>query len=140
MGRWLEGARAVRRAMDAAGAVLTDEQAAVAAAIFKAWSGEGVYNRGDRVRSPATGQLYRCIAPAGQAIGPNATWEPSVSPSLWARIDNPAAAWPPWVQPLGATDAYPLGAKVSHKGKRWVSATDANTWEPGVYGWTEQAA
>lgn len=32
-------------------------------------------------------------------------------------------------------DAYPLGAKVTHKGKTWTSTTAANIWEPGVYGW-----
>lgn len=41
----------------------------------------------------------------------------------------------PWVQPLGAHDAYPLGAKVTHKGQVWTSTTAANIWEPGVYGW-----
>lgn len=41
----------------------------------------------------------------------------------------------PWVQPTGAHDAYPLGTKVTHNGKTWTSATAANVWEPGVYGW-----
>lgn len=40
-----------------------------------------------------------------------------------------------WTAPLGAHDAYPLGAKVTHKGKTWTSTTAANIWEPGVYGW-----
>jgi len=43
------------------------------------------------------------------------------------------------VQPIGAQDAYPLGAKVSHDGKHWVSAAANNVWEPGVYGWEETA-
>ena len=30
-----------------------------------------------------------------------------------------------------------LRAKVSHNDKHWVSTLDANTYEPGVYGWTE---
>ena len=37
--------------------------------------------------------------------------------------------------PLDAHDAYPLGAKVTHKGKTWVNLTPANVWAPGVYGW-----
>ena len=40
-----------------------------------------------------------------------------------------------WVQPVGAHDAYPLGAKVTHKGQTWTSTAAANIWEPGVYGW-----
>ena len=39
---------------------------------------------------------------------------------------------------MGAHDAYPQGAKVSHQGKHWVSEIDANNYEPGVYGWAEQ--
>lgn len=45
--------------------------------------------------------------------------------------------WPAWSQPVGAVDTYPLGAKVSHNGKKWVSTAANNVWEPGVYGWEE---
>lgn len=45
--------------------------------------------------------------------------------------------YPAWVQPTGAHDAYNIGARVSHKDKHWTSDYDANVWEPGVYGWTE---
>ena len=41
---------------------------------------------------------------------------------------------------MGSTDAYAKGAKVSRNGKHWTSDVDANTWEPGVYGWTEVTA
>ena len=43
------------------------------------------------------------------------------------------------VSVFGSTDAYPMGAKVSHNGKHWVSDYDANIWEPGVFGWHEVA-
>jgi hypothetical protein len=63
-------------------------------------------------------------------------WEPGVSG--WREVvpenEGPAA----WVQPTGAHDAYPAGARVSHNFKVWVSSVDANVWEPGVYGWTEE--
>ena len=39
-----------------------------------------------------------------------------------------------YVAPTGAYDAYPLGWKVTHDGKTWVSLTAANVWEPGAYG------
>lgn len=42
-----------------------------------------------------------------------------------------------WKQPTGAHDAYPTGWEVTHGGKRWVSLTPANVWEPGVSGWRE---
>jgi hypothetical protein len=32
-----------------------------------------------------------------------------------------------------------MGAKVSHNGKHWISDVDNNVWEPGVYGWSEEA-
>lgn len=40
----------------------------------------------------------------------------------------------PWVQPLGAHDAYPLGAVVAHGGKVWESRHPANVWTPGGAG------
>jgi hypothetical protein len=43
--------------------------------------------------------------------------------------------YPAWVQPLGAFDAYPLGAEVSHNGQNWRSTVAANVWAPGVFGW-----
>lgn len=41
----------------------------------------------------------------------------------------------PWVQPTGAHDAYNTGDWVTHNGQTWESTVDANTWEPGVFGW-----
>ena len=79
------------------------------------------------------GRVYKCLT---AHVSQN-SWTPADSPSLWVRIDDPAAEWPEWVQPTGSTDAYAKGAKVSHNGKHWTSDADANTWEPGVYGWTE---
>ena len=46
----------------------------------------------------------------------------------------------PWVQPLGATDAYAKGAVVTYGGKTWTSVLPANVWAPGVAGWRADAA
>ena len=81
------------------------------------------------------GLLYRCV----QAHTSQATWTPEAAASLWTRIADPTQEWPEWIQPTGAHNAYAKGAKVSHNGKHWISDVDANVWEPGVYGWTEQA-
>lgn len=45
-----------------------------------------------------------------------------------------AAAWPAWVQPTGAHDAYPLGYVVRHEGRLWRSEHAANAWQPGSQG------
>lgn len=78
-------------------------------------------------------RLYKCLT----AHTSQADWAPDVAVSLWVSISDPAEEWPAWSQPVGAHDAYPAGAKVSHGGKRWTSDTTANVWEPGVYGWTK---
>ena len=77
------------------------------------------------------GVLYRCV----QAHTTQESWTPDITPALWTRVS--LEEWPEWVQPTGAQDAYPLGAKVSHNDKHWISNVDNNVWEPGVYGWDE---
>ncbi len=81
------------------------------------------------------GALYRCI----QAHTSQADWTPPSVPALWKAVGDPGEEWPAWSQPIGAHDAYDLGAKVSHKGKHYVSTVAANVWEPGVYGWEVSA-
>lgn len=44
----------------------------------------------------------------------------------------------PWVQPTGASNAYPSTAVVAHVGTTWESTMGGNVWEPGVSGWREQ--
>ena len=65
--------------------------------------------------------------------------KPSETPSMWTLVGNPEEEYPEWVQPIGAHDAYTIGDKVSHNGKKWVSEVDGNIWEPAVYGWKEVA-
>lgn len=64
--------------------------------------------------------------------------KPSETPSMWTQIGNPADEYPEWVQPIGSHDVYTIGAKVTHKDKKWINESyEANNWEPGVFGWTE---
>lgn len=100
--------------------------------LFEPWSGEGVAYVLNDVRMYGD-QIYRCIA----AHTSQTDWTPDAAVSLWVRIADPNEEWPAWVQPTGAHDAYASGAKVSHNDKHWASDMDANTYEPGVYGWTE---
>lgn len=129
MGRWLEAARVVRAAMDAAGRLLTDEQALEAAAIYPAWDGEAAYEKDDRVRYGE--RLYRCL----QAHQAQADWTPTAAVSLWAKVlTSETGEALPWEQPE-STNPYMKGDRVTHGGKTWVSTVDNNVWEPGVYGW-----
>ena len=100
--------------------------------LFPPWIVGKSYATGDRVQHEGT--LYKCV----QAHTSQAEWTPPVTPALWTAVS--LDEYPAWVQPTGAHDAYSKGDKVTHSGKRWTSDVDNNTWEPGVYGWTEVAA
>lgn len=65
--------------------------------------------------------------------------EPGVSG--WREVV--AEDYPAWVQPAGAHDAYILGAKVAHNGRLWECTqvnAGVNSYEPGVWGWTDIGA
>ena len=129
MGRYLEAAKVIRAAMDAAAAALTDEEALKASAIYPAWSAEGAYAAGERVRHGGT--LWKCL----QAHTAQADWTPDGAPSLWAKVLVSDTGAPlPWEQPE-STNPYMKGDRVTHGGRTWVSTVDHNVWEPGVYGW-----
>lgn len=84
------------------------------------------------------GEVYRwdgTLVEVVQAHTTQADWTPDVVPALF-KIHRTAAV-APWVQPLGAQDAYRLGERVTHNGQTWENTgSDANVWEPGVFGWT----
>lgn len=122
----------LRQLIIKASASLSDTDALEAVELFKRWNGDGQeYVVDERVSDD--GILYKVL----QDHTSQPSWKPKDSPSLFVRVDDPSIEWPEWVQPVGSTDAYPMGAKVSHNGKHWISDVDGNVWEPGVYGWTE---
>lgn len=51
-----------------------------------------------------------------------------------------ADEWPEFVRPTGAHDAYAKGAKITYRGKHYVSLIDGNVWPPDEYpqGWRLQ--
>lgn len=125
--------RTLRQCIEKGAAALIDEEALEAVELFPVWRPDHDYVRGDRVRCSDT--LYKLIP---EIYHSQADHTPDLIPAVWARIDNPAEAWPAWVRPLGAEDAYPAGARVSHGGKHWINTHgDGNVWEPGIYGWAE---
>lgn len=129
----LQQAKAIRAAMGKVTATLTDEQAIEVKELYPLWVIGIDYAVDTIIRYE--GELYRCL----QAHTSQADWMPSAALSLWTQIADPSEEWPAWVQPTGAHDAYAAGAQVSHNDKHWTSDIDANTYEPGVYGWTEVA-
>lgn len=101
--------------------------------VFAQWAPDIAYTAGSYRQH--SGKLYRCV----QAHTSQAGWEPDLTPALWAVAHDPEEEWPAWSAPIGAHDAYPQQSKVSYGGKHWVSDIDNNVWQPGVYGWTEEA-
>lgn len=78
------------------------------------------------------GVVYKVV----QAHTTQADWTPDVVPALFTAYRAPDAV-SPWVQPTGAQNAYRLGERVTHNGQTWENTgSDANVWEPGVFGWT----
>lgn len=105
--------------------------------VFPAWEVGTAYKTKEvisyGVNSVGDPQLYQVLQDHTGA----AEWTPDTATSLYKAIGITEDGYPTWVQPLGATDAYSKGDKVSHNGSHWVSDVDNNVWEPGVYGWTE---
>ena len=99
--------------------------------MFITWDANWTGKAGTIVRDE--GRLYKSI----HDVKKGQNTKPSATPSMWTLIGNPAEEWPEWVQPLGGHDAYAQGAKVLHNGKHWVSDSNGNVWEPGVFGWTQ---
>lgn len=126
----LEQAKALRASMDAAAAVLTDEQAANAPMLYRPWSSDSVaYAAGDRCLYG--GVLYKCL----QGHTSQGDWAPEAAVSLWAKVLIPdPTVIPEWQQPE-STNPYMKGDKVTYQGKTWQSTVDNNVWAPGVYGW-----
>lgn len=118
-----------RKSIEDAAALQSDEKALENIYLYPKWQPDIAVAIGDRYRDEDT--LYKCI----QAHTTQESWPPHLTPALWAVVS--LDEWPEWVQPLGAQDAYPLGAHVSHNEKHWESDYDNNTWEPGVFGWHE---
>jgi len=101
------------------------------AALWPPWE-SGVAVAVDEIYSYQSA-LYRVV----QAHTTQADWTPDVTPALFAVIAPPGVI-AEWVQPTGGHDAYNTGDRVTHNGHTWVSTVDANVWEPGVYGWTQE--
>ena len=100
--------------------------------VGKAYKTKDIFGYG--INAVGDPQLYQVLQDHTSAE----QWTPDTATSLYKKIGVTDDGYPEWVQPLGSTDAYNKGDKVSHGNSIWVSDVDANVWEPGVYGWTTQ--
>ena len=83
-----------------------------------------------------SGDLYRCSQDHDSAEN----MSPMSAVYAWDKLLADALdEWPTWVQPQ-AHNLYQRGAKVTHKGDRWILEIDQSGWEPGTNGsgWTKQ--
>lgn len=112
--------------------LMSDEEVVEMSTLFDEWRVGADYKTKDVLRYE--GNLYRVLQDVSKA---QAEHTPDKAVSLYKRIGEPVGGVYPWVQPLGATDAYSKGEKVLHKDKTWTSDIDNNVWEPSVYGWTQ---
>lgn len=122
--------RKLRQLIRQAAESLSDEDALEGVELFEPWESDHAYIVDQRIRYG--NKLYRVV----QAHTSQADWTPDITPALYTEIS--IEEWPEWKQPLGAQDSYNEGDKVSHNEAHWISTTDGNVWEPGVYGWEEQ--
>ena len=131
MGRYTDGARALRSTLNALSSTLSDEQALEYAIIYEPLRGDGVaIQAGERRRF--NGELYK----ANQTIWDRPEYNPLAAPQYWTKITQSDGV-EDWVQPLGSHDAYSIGDVRAHAGKIWRSIVNGNVWEPGIYGWEE---
>ena len=120
----------LREIIEKASVNLSDEDALSAVELFPSWEVGKSYSQNDRVLFG--GKLYK----VNQAHTSQDDWTPEATPALFSEVGLPDEILP-WKQPQGAHDAYHIGDKVTHNGKTWVCTSDANVYEPGVFGWDE---
>jgi hypothetical protein len=111
---------------------ISEEDYPSVAALYPEWAPGVVVSAGQILNR--LGVIYEVV----QAHTTQADWAPEAAQSLFTP-HRPPGAVTPWVQPLGAHDAYLMGARVSHAGKVWESTHVANVWQPGSVGapWNE---
>ena len=120
----------LREIIEKASVNLSDEDALSAVELFPTWEAGKAYEANARVLYD--GKLYK----VNQAHTSQEDWTPEATPALFSEVAMPNDI-PEWKQPQGAHDAYNIGDKVTHNGKTWVCTSDANVYEPGVFGWDE---
>lgn len=126
-----EEAEQLRKLLENQTANMADEQILEYPDFVEKWGAGKTYAVGKRLEY--NGTIYKVLT----AHTSQADWTPPDAPSLFAKVLIPdSSTVPEWEQP-DSTNLYAKGDKVTHNGKTWISTTDNNVWEPGVYGWKE---
>lgn len=104
-------------------------------------SGDIVNYNGTLYQSTIDGNVWSPdVYPAGWTVYEAATApeEPEPEPEEPTPEPEPEA-YPEFVQPTGAHDAYNTGDRVTYNGKVYESTMDGNVWSPDAYpdGWEE---
>lgn len=133
-----EQARQLRRLLENTTDSMTDDKIIQYPAFVEKWYPGKEYLEGKRLSH--NNIVYRVLQNHTSQTG----WEPDVASSLFAKVLVPTdengqqISIPDWEQP-DSTNTYRKDVKVRHNGKIWKSDYDNNSWEPGVFGWTEVA-
>lgn len=117
---------AYRHKIETAAVLQSDEQALESIDLFPNWKPDIDVHAGERYKYD--NRLWKVLIDHKT----QADWAPNIAVSLFIEVS--LDEWPEWKQPVGATDAYNVGDKVSHNNKHWVSIIDGNVWEPGAVG------
>lgn len=124
-------ARQLRKLLEGRTEAMTDEKILNYPDFVEKWKSGVNYTAGKRLEQ--NGTIYKVLMDHASQDD----WAPDAAPSLFAKVLIPDPdVIPEWEQP-DSTNTYSKGDKVTHNGKTWVSDVDNNSWEPGVYGWTE---
>lgn len=122
MGRYLDAAQKLRTVMDAAGAMLTDEQALQVIQLYPLWSAETEYAKDARFRYG--GSLYKVL----QAHTSQADWLPGTgTESLYTRIDETHAGTLADPIPYDGNMALENGKYYSQNGVTYKCTRDTGT-------------
>ena len=133
----IEQAKAIREAMDVAGATLSDDLALQCVRLYKPWEVGKQYAVFEfftyGVNKVGDPQLYKC----NQVHTSQADWTPDKTPALYTAVGLDEEGYPIWSQPTGAHDAYNKGDIVDYNGTLYESLIDGNTYSPEAYpsGW-----
>ena len=131
MGKWLEAAKDVRRTMDAAGAMLTDQEASRVVALYPPMRFDGeLIPAGTRIQWD--GQIRR----AAVDLWDRPENAPGAAPNLWSDIGyREGARVIPEV--ITAALAFAKGETGWWQGAVYESLLDDNVWNPAQHsaGW-----
>lgn len=134
---YIEKAKAIREAMDYAGASLNEELALVCVHLYRPWMAGVSYKTNDYLtygkNSVGDPQLYKVV----QSHISQADWIPGTVPALYVAVGLTDDGYPIWAKPTGAHDAYNIGDIVKYNDTLYRSKIDGNIWSPDEYpaGW-----